>query len=59
MATVISPTNYGLVPYGIASYASYFSSQSPVIVVTPPLIMEALVTTLIPADVKVYFSIQE
>ena len=58
MAT-ISPTNYGILSYGVASYASYFSSQNPIVIVTPPLILEALVATLAPADIKLYFSVQE
>lgn len=59
MATIISPTNYGLLSYGKVSYVAYLSLQAPVIIATRPLVIETLTNKFLPAFVKVYYSVQE
>ena len=58
MSVTISPTNYGLLSYGVVSYAAYFSNQVPITIVTPPLVVETLTNQFLPAFVKVYYSVQ-
>lgn len=59
MSNSITPSNYGLLPYGKVSYVAYLSFQAPVTTISTPLVLETLVSALIPANVKVYFSVNE
>lgn len=59
MSSIISPTNYGLLSYGIVSYVAYFSTQVPITVVTQPFVVETVTNQFLPSFVKVYYSVQE
>ena len=58
MASSITPTNYGLFPYGTVSYVAYLSNQAPVTLIATPLVVETLTNKFLPADVKVYYSVK-
>jgi hypothetical protein len=56
MLLIITPTNYGLVPYGIASYSSYLASQIPPTPSPLPIpLVETLGDGILPAFVKVFW----
>ena len=56
MFVVPTPNNYGLIPYGQASYAVYLLSQVPSVPTTPTIpVVEILGNLILPAAVKSYW----